>query len=58
MPIGQTLEAKLQCPACKAVRDLSLPELNSLFMTRYRCNCGQRLDPKKDFVAGDEREKK
>jgi hypothetical protein len=39
------------------VRDLSLPELNSLFMTRFKCNCGERLDPKRDLVANDEPEK-
>ena len=57
MSIGRTLAVKLQCPVCKEVRDLSLPELNSLFMTRFRCNCGQQLDPKRDCVADDEREK-
>ncbi|MGD0885204.1 MAG: hypothetical protein ABSA46_10105 [Thermodesulfovibrionales bacterium] len=57
MSIGRALTAKLQCPVCKEVRDLSLPELNSLFMTRFKCNCGERLDPKRDLVANDEPEK-
>ena len=57
MSIGRTLDVKLQCPVCKEVRELSSPELNSLFMTRFRCNCGQQLDPKRDCVADYEREK-
>jgi hypothetical protein len=32
MSIVQILTVKLQCPVCKEVRDLSLLELNSLFL--------------------------
>ena len=57
MSKGQILTLELQCQVCKEVRDISLRDLNSLFLSGVRCNCGLRLDPKRDLVVNDEHEK-